>query len=101
MDPHHIVAEQMIQAAVVIPLNSLHLKWLPIFDGMISDSNRPVPLSKPPPTCHLRSTPAPLLFYLLPNLSLYDSPKASSSSSKPRIKHKHTLFVPNNFHTQL
>lgn len=58
-------------------------------------------LSKPPPTCHLRSTPAPLLFYLLPNLSLYDSPKAPSSSSKLRVKHKHTLFMPNNFHTWL
>lgn len=33
----------MIQAIVVTPLNSLHLKWLPIFDGTISDSNRLVP----------------------------------------------------------
>lgn len=48
-------------------------------------------LLKSPPTCHLRLTPAALLFYLLPNLNLYDSPRASSSS-KLRIERTHAII---------
>lgn len=78
--------------AVVTALSRPQFRWLPIFHLYYFRQQQAGSVLRSPPTCHLWSTLAVLLFYLLPTLNLYDSPRAFSSSSKRRIKYTHTII---------